>query len=98
VEGALFRAAEAAGSRELCMAGKVKMVFFWLHAHPYPTREPQSGIQCPWGLGGKGHIPQLCRQMEMFCRRSLSHAADLSTFTHHTHSSTDHVLSYKAGL
>lgn len=70
---------------------------------PDPTTDPKLSIQCPWGLrgctlGGKGQATQLCKVLEVFCRRSLSHAAGLSTFMHHTHSSTDWVLSYKAGL
>lgn len=95
-KGALFSASERGSRIRGTAHGRegVKMDLFQLHTQPCPTTDAKSGIQCPWGfggcmLGGKGHTTQLCRLMEKFCRRTLSHAADSSTFMHDTHSSTD---------
>lgn len=73
--------------RFVCLEPGTGKVTGQLIAQPCPALS--KGV--PWGLGGcisggRGHTAQLSRQVEMFCGRSLSHSADLYTFSEHLRS------------
>lgn len=90
---------QAAGSRGQCRSGKVlNWTFPGCITAPSKPQTPVSQTVLPGSqrmrVGRKRPHCQLCRVMEMLCRRSLSRITDLPTSLYHTHSSTDLVTKH----